>query len=130
MKKRLLALCLLSSSVHVLAENPADALGRRLDTPALRQFSQQANCAVQNATEKLGTDVIKQSVLLAAAESCVSPDFTPELGGLPANLVPPTRSERVQSIATAAGRRIKLCEQLGITEMDRSAKCAQVFVKN
>jgi hypothetical protein len=75
----------------------------------------------------MGDDVPTQSVLLAAAESSVFADFIPEFGGLPENLVPPTWNERVISIATAAGRRIKLCEQFGITGLDRATKCAKVF---
>ena len=131
MKNIMLVVCLFATTACAQQSHSAlENFEKERKTPALRQFQEQAQCTTEKALDLLGGDVLKQSVLFQAADACVPSPFTPEMGGLPANLQPSTRAERIASVSIAAGRRIKLCKDLGITGVSRNAECVKVFQLN
>jgi hypothetical protein len=93
------------------------------NTPALIQYMGQLQCSTKAAFEKADIVRVSDASFVKAAEGCVPQDFKEELGGLPGNVKPTSREERVAGLVRSLKTRTSLCQQQSLSP----SACIKMF---
>ena len=84
-------------------------------SPALVQYRAQLQCVTELSFRHINAGLERQVATMQAADSCTPPDFKAETAGLPTNVIPSTRAERIESLVRSVKFRMSLCARQNLS---------------